>query len=206
MKGPSRVPPRNPEGSVNAIVEIPRGGRVKYKVDERSGTLAFGKVLPAGFVFPFNFGSIPSTLAPDGDPLDVVVLLDEALALGTVVAVELAAVIEAKQTSEGKTTRNDRLVGVVTAGKGGGKRPPAPAPSPVVFEEIERFFVAYNEQQHKTFVPLSRKGPERARELLAQALARWKRRHAPRRAPARSRRSSPGSDSSRRRPAARPAR
>ena len=104
------------------------------------------------------------------------VLLDEPLALGSVVEVELAAVIEATQESEGETTRNDRLVGVVPEAHGSLRTRPL-QPSAKILDGIQKFFVAYNRMQRRKFLPLARKGPEGARALLAQGMARWRGRH-----------------------------
>ena len=63
-------------------------------------------------MFPFDFGFIPSTLGRDGDPLDVLVLMDEPAHVGCLVDVRIIGVIEAKQTQDGKTESNDRLLAV----------------------------------------------------------------------------------------------
>ena len=65
-------------------------------------------LVPEGMTFPLNFGFIPSTKADDGDPLDVMVLHDESLPVGTLVAIRLLGIIEGEQTEDGKTLRNDR--------------------------------------------------------------------------------------------------
>jgi inorganic pyrophosphatase len=58
------------------------------------------KVLPEGMTFPFDFGFVPSTLADDGDPLDVLVLMDEPVISDSIVPSRLIGVIEAKQTEK----------------------------------------------------------------------------------------------------------
>jgi inorganic pyrophosphatase len=65
-------------------------------------------------VFPFDFGSIPGTVAADGDPLDVLVLMDEPAFVGCLIQARLLGVIEAEQTEAGKTERNDRLIAVAS--------------------------------------------------------------------------------------------
>jgi inorganic pyrophosphatase len=61
--------------------------------------------------FPFDFGFIPSTVGGDGDPLDVILLLDESVPTATVVPARLIGVIEATQTSgDGDKVENDRLL------------------------------------------------------------------------------------------------
>src|ERR1700693_2649246 len=68
------------------------------------------KVLPLGMMFPFDFGFIPSTLGEDGDPLDVLVLMDEPLPVGCTLGCRLLGIIEATQEEHGETTRNDRII------------------------------------------------------------------------------------------------
>ena len=83
---PSRACPRDPERKDwNVVIETPKGCRNKYKFDDEAGVFALGGVLPAGAVFPFDFGYIPATRGQDGDPLDVLILMDEPAFVGCVV-------------------------------------------------------------------------------------------------------------------------
>ena len=100
-------------GLVRVVVDTSKGSRNKYKYDETLGLYRLSKVLPLGITFPYDFGSIPSTRAEDGDPLDVLVLGEEALLPGFLVTVRLVRVIQAEQTEHGKTFRNDRLLGAI---------------------------------------------------------------------------------------------
>src|SRR4051794_16686563 len=101
------------EGGVNVVIETPKGSRNKFAYDPASRLFELKKVLPRGIAFPFDFGFIPSTLAEDGDPLDVLVLMDEPAFPGCKVRCRLVGVIEAEQTEKGKKTlRNDRLIAV----------------------------------------------------------------------------------------------
>ena len=59
-----------------AIIETPKGCRNKFDYDPDSGLFMLGGLLPEGMMFPFDFGFIPSTLGDDGDPLDIMVLMD----------------------------------------------------------------------------------------------------------------------------------
>ena len=105
---------REPDsGLVRVVVDTPKGSRNKYKYDETLGLYRLSKVLPVGIAFPYDFGFIPSTRAEDGDPLDVLVLGEEALFPGCLVTVRLVGVIQAEQTEHGKTFRNDRLMGAI---------------------------------------------------------------------------------------------
>src|SRR5215210_6607135 len=102
---------------LNVIIETPKGSRNKFDFDEELGLFKLGGVLPAGAVFPFDFGFVPATRGGDGDPLDVLVLMDEPAFVGCLVPARLIGVIEAEQTEEGKTTRNDRLIAVTTTSR-----------------------------------------------------------------------------------------
>jgi inorganic pyrophosphatase len=110
----TQLPAWNPDsGLLNVVVDTPKGHRNKYKYDETQGLWRLSKVLPLGASFPFDFGFVPSTRGEDGDPVDVLVLLDEPSFPGCIVPARLIGILEAEQTQEGKTIRNDRLVAVV---------------------------------------------------------------------------------------------
>src|ERR1700712_6053162 len=94
-----------------AIIETPKGRQSKFDYHPESGLFELAGMLPTGMSFPLAFGFIPSTLGEDGDPLDVLVLAEEDLPIGCLVWVRLLGVIEATQTENGKTVRNDRLIG-----------------------------------------------------------------------------------------------
>src|SRR5215212_5502023 len=100
---------------LNVIIEAPKGSRNKFNYDEEHQLFKLGGVLSLGAVFPFDFGFIPSTLGGDGDPLDVLLLMDEPAFPGCLVPSRLVAVIEAEQTErDGTRTRNDRLIAVAS--------------------------------------------------------------------------------------------
>lgn len=65
--------------SFEALIEIPKGSKTKYELDKETGLLKIDRVLYTSTVYPSNYGFIPRTLADDGDPLDVLVLCNEAI-------------------------------------------------------------------------------------------------------------------------------
>ena len=127
-------------------------------------------MLPQGSVFPFDFGFIPSTIAEDKDPLDVLVILDDSVSPLTVVTIRLVGAIEAEQRErDGKWERNDRLVGVAThAHLHGEIKNLKEMPTPVL-DEIEAFFAHYNRLEGKEFKVVERVGPKAATKLLNAA-------------------------------------
>ncbi len=112
----SQLPRLDPSsGGVTVVIETPKGSANKYDYDESSGAFRLAAVLPEGSTFPYDFGFIPSTLGEDGDPLDVLVLLDAPAVVGCVLTVRLIGVIQAEQrTKGGDWCRNDRLLAVAT--------------------------------------------------------------------------------------------
>lgn len=163
--------------SYNVVVETPRGSRNKYKFEEDTGLFSLSGVLPSGAVFPFDFGFLPSTHADDGDPLDVLVLLDDVAFAGCRVPARLIGVIEAEQTErDGEKVRNDRLIAVAKDSYNHEDVHELDQLGESVLREIEHFFVSYNEIKGKHFEPLGRAGAERAEELVRKAVKRYKKR------------------------------
>jgi inorganic pyrophosphatase len=155
---------------LNVIIETPKGSRNKFTFDAEKGLFKLSGVLPAGAVFPFDFGFLPGTLGGDGDPLDVLVLMDESAFAGCLVPSRLIGVIEALQTErDGETTRNDRLIAVAANSRDHQHLRSLEDLNENLLEEIEHFFVSYNEIKGKKFHPLGRFGPERAHSLVKSA-------------------------------------
>jgi inorganic pyrophosphatase len=159
---------------VNVVIETPKGSRNKYKRDEELGLFKLSGVLPLGAVFPFDFGYVPGTKGEDGDPLDVLLLMDVPAFPGCLVAARLIGVIEAEQTEEGKTEKNDRLIAVAANSRDHGDLQTLEDVNQNLLKEIEHFFVSYNTVKGKEFRPTGRFGPERALALVKAALGNGK--------------------------------
>lgn len=160
-------------GSLNVVIETVQGSRNKLKLDPKRGVFMLGSVLPAGSEFPYDFGFVPSTRGDDGDPLDVLVLMDEPVFVGCLVGARLIGVIEAQQTEAGETVRNDRLIAVAAGSHQHGDVQELGQISAALLDEIEHFFVSYNAIAGKRFNPLGRHGAERARGLLESGMAAY---------------------------------
>src|SRR5262245_17929677 len=105
------LPALRKDGSVNVIVETPRGATIKLKHDPETDVLMLSRPLPAGVTYPYDWGFIPSTRAADGDPLDAMILWDCAGYPGTLVPSRLIGVLKVEQTdpASGARQRNDRV-------------------------------------------------------------------------------------------------
>src|SRR4051812_38704535 len=158
-------------GDANVVIETPKGCRNKYRFDEDRNLFELAGVLPAGAVFPFDFGFIPSTKAADGDPIDVLLLMDEPAYPGCLVRSRLIGVIEAFQTErDGKRMRNDRLIAVASKSNEHRAISNLRDLPKETLDEIEHFFKSYNDARGKRFKPLSRKGPRQAIKLVKAAM------------------------------------
>lgn len=163
------------EQGLNAIIETPKGNRNKFKYEPVHGLFMLHKVLPAGAVFPFDFGFIPRTRGQDGDPLDVLILMDEPAFTGCLVEVRLIGVIEAEQTEEGgKAERNDRLIAVAIKSQDHQSIASIKDVSQEMLDEIVHFFASYDQMEGREFRELGQKGPARANELVTQGQKLWK--------------------------------
>ena len=163
------------DGELNVVVETPKGSHNKYDYDEKLGLFKLGGVLPAGAVFPFDFGFVPATTGGDGDPLDVLVLMDEPAFTGCLVRARLLGVVEADQTErDGETTRNDRLIAVSTESRLHARARSLETLPPTLVEEIEHFFVSYNQVKGKEFKPRGRFGPAHALRLVEEGVRQFK--------------------------------
>ena len=151
------------------VIDTPKGSRNKFAWDEELELFSLTGVLPAGAVFPYDFGFIPNTRGGDGDPLDVLVVMDEPAFVGCLVLCRLLGVIEAKQTEKGKTERNDRLIAVSTDSRTHERLKAITDLDPVLLDEIEHFFVSYNEVKGKKFKPVRRLGSAHARKLVVRS-------------------------------------
>jgi inorganic pyrophosphatase len=147
---------------INVVIETPAGSRNKYAFNEDVGMLTLKKSLPCGMVFPFDFGSIPGTKGDDGDPLDVLVLMEQPISPPCLVKAHLIGIIEAEQIENGKSERNDRLVAVAACDSRPAEEKSLKKLPSQTLKEIERFFVSYNELAGKKFKILDYRGPRAA--------------------------------------------
>jgi inorganic pyrophosphatase len=157
-----------------AIIETPKERRNKFDYDPQSNLFKLGGLLPEGMVFPFDFGFIPSTLGGDGDPLDVMVLMDEPAHVGCLVDIRLIGVIEATQTEDGKTETNDRLLAVAVHSYSHENVSSIKDLNSSMLDQIEQFFISYNKLRGKKFKLENQGGPKRAMTVIEGGIKAFK--------------------------------
>jgi inorganic pyrophosphatase len=92
--------------TLRAVVETPRGSRHKFALDPQLGAFTLKQTLASGLAWPYDYGFIPRTKGDDGDPLDILVLMDEATFSGCVLTVRVLGKIGLRKNG----VENDRFV------------------------------------------------------------------------------------------------
>jgi inorganic pyrophosphatase len=96
---------------VNVVVESPRGSNLKLKYDPDRGVMTLSRPLSLGLIYPYDWGFVPSTRGPDGDPVDAFVMWDGTSYPGLVLPCRPIGLLHAEQTSPTSRARerNDRI-------------------------------------------------------------------------------------------------
>lgn len=151
------------------IIETPKGSRNKYAYDVKEHIFELKKVLPAGMAFPYDFGFVPSTRGGDGDPLDVLVLMDEPAFAGCKLTCRLVGVIEGEQSDGKEKERNDRVVAVESANHSYARVKRIDDLGKRFEKELEEFFVNYHRLGGTSYKVLAVKGPAAAMRAVKKA-------------------------------------
>jgi inorganic pyrophosphatase len=159
---------------LQVVIETPKGSRNKYAFDDKQKIFALKKVLPAGMAFPYDFGFVPSTLAEDGDPTDVLVLMDEPAFPGCLLKCRIIGVIEGEQGTKKDTERNDRIVAVEQDNHSFSDIQHVKDLGKAFLDELEEFFVNYHALSGEKYRILGAKGPGEARKRLKSGIRAFK--------------------------------
>ena len=171
-----KVPARTEDGDVHVFVETPTGSRDKFDLDHEHGLFEWSLQLPQGLVFPFSFGFVPNTLSEDGDPLDIVLLVDGRFPQGTLVKSRLIGVLVASQDEDGDgdtETQNDRILAVPTLAQTYGTVEDIGDMRDSFHDELAMFFRSYNELIGRALDVGEPLGRDAAYERLDAAIDRY---------------------------------
>lgn len=131
---------------VDALIEIPLGSRNKYELDKASGRIRLDRVLYAAMIYPAEYGIIENTLAPDGDPLDILVICSDPTFPGCIVPARVLGYLDMED--DGKL--DYKLISVVDCDPRYDGVTELEHLSPFVLKEIENFFSNYKVLQGVT--------------------------------------------------------
>ncbi len=158
---------------VHALIEIPYGSNIKYELDKESGAIWVDRVMYSAMYYPANYGFVPNTLAADGDPVDILVLTDYAVAPGSVIKSRLIGVL----VMEDEKGMDEKLIAV-----------PVNKVDPTyddiqsiedlpkhTLDKIKNFFETYKMLEPNKWVKVKEyKGLEEATKILEEAIANYK--------------------------------
>jgi len=169
LADPSALPCFTEDGkTINVIIETPKGSRNKFAFDEERRIFRLKKVLPVGMAFPYDFGFVPSTKAEDGDPVDVLVLMDEPAFPGCLLECRVIGVIEGEEGSKKEKVRNDRIVAIERANHSFSDISHIRELDKKFVRELEEFFVNYHALSGNKYRVLDVKGPNKANRLIEE--------------------------------------
>jgi inorganic pyrophosphatase len=167
LADPSRLAPLDADEKeiIQVVIETPKGSRNKYAFDQEDRIFGLKKVLPAGMTFPYDFGFIPS-VAEDGDPVDVLVLMDEPAFPGCLLKCRIVGIIQATQGTKKKTERNDRIIAIEQDNHSFASIQHVDDLGKQFAQELEQFFVNYHSLSGEKYRILGLKGPREARKCI----------------------------------------
>lgn len=168
LADPSRLKPfdKDDKQLLRVVIETPKGSRNKFAFNQNDLVFELKRVLPAGMTFPYDFGFVPSTKADDGDPVDVLVLMDEPAFPGCALSCRVIGVIEGEQVDGKARIRNDRIVAVEKEAHSWADVRTMDDLGKKFSKELEAFFVDYHKLSGKKYRILGLQGPDRARKLV----------------------------------------
>src|SRR5437868_12433074 len=172
LADPSRLDPLVSQDKqlLRVVIETPKGSRNKFAFNPDERIFELKKVLPAGMAFPYDFGFVPSTKADDGDPIDVLVLMDEPAFPGCALTCRPIGVIEGEQGDKKDKERNDRIIAVQQDAHSWADIKTVFDLSKEFCRELEEFFVNYHKLSGKEYRVLGVKGPDQARKLVKSGM------------------------------------
>ena len=157
------------------VIEIPEGSKNKYELDKASGLLKLDRVLFSSVRYPANYGMVPQSFCDDGDPLDAVVLGQEAVPPLTLMYVRPVGVMHMRD--QGKA--DDKILAVSTYDPVFAHIHELEDVPPHLLAEIRRFFLDYKVLEEKEVVVEPFAGREKALEVIRQALLDYEKLRAP---------------------------
>ena len=172
MADPSRLRPfvASDKRLLQVIIETPKGSRNKFAFNSDHHLFELKKVLPAGMAFPYDFGFVPSTKADDGDPVDVLVLMDEPAFPGCLLKCRPIGVIEGEQGNKKSKERNDRIIAVENDAHSWADIKTVDDLGKQFVRELEEFFVDYHKLSGEQYRVLGLKGRNQARKLVKSSM------------------------------------
>jgi inorganic pyrophosphatase len=160
MIGPGKLSPK----VVNAVVEIPYGSRIKYEIDHITSLVKVDRVLYSPIHYPAEYGFIPHTLAPDGDPCDILVLISGATYPGVVIESRPIGILRMADDQG----QDDKILSVAASDPNYMHVETLADLPPHLLRELEHFFLTYKNLESKDVRSDGWEGKEAAYMFIEQ--------------------------------------
>jgi inorganic pyrophosphatase len=157
-------------GVVNMIVEIPKGKRNKFELDKESGLIKLDRYLYSSSVYPGDYGLIPQTLAEDGDPLDILVMVNEPTFSGCLIEARVVGMFRMKD----KGADDFKVLAVPNADPLFGHIRKLEDVPPHFLREVEHFFATYKQLEGVTIKTLGWSGAEEGTAEVRKCVEMWR--------------------------------
>jgi inorganic pyrophosphatase len=148
-----------------AFIEIPRGSRVKYELDKQLGILVVDRVLYSAVFYPANYGFIPQTYCDDGDPIDVLVLGQEAVVPGVIMQARAIGAMRMRD----EIGLDDKIIAVHVNDPAVAHYRNISELPPHTLDELKRFFQDYKVLENKQVVVEDFLAPDEAQAIYARS-------------------------------------
>ncbi len=158
-------PRKSTPDTLDCVIEIPRGGRLKYELDKASGLLRLDRVLYSAVFYPANYGFIPRTYCDDSDPLDILVLGQEPVMPMSLLTARPIGVMQMIDQDE----EDDKIIAIHEHDPAYNHLRDISQLPEHTLNELQRFFEDYKILEHKKVRIERFKGPVDARTIIDQA-------------------------------------
>jgi len=170
VQGLLQLPPGpNIPQVINVIVEIPKGRRSKFEIDKTSGLIKLDRYLYSSLMYPGDYGFVPQTLAEDGDPLDVLVMVNEPTFSGCLIEARPIGIF--KMTDRG--VNDFKVLAVPSTDPLFAEIHDLWRVPPHFLREVEHFFGTYKQLEAAVVQSQGWEPVEKAKEEVSKACQRW---------------------------------
>ena len=152
-----------------AVVEIPKGSKIKYELDNTTGLLKMDRILYTSTHYPANYGFIPRTFAEDGDPLDVLILCSETLVPLSIVDCYPIGMI----TMEDSGAADEKIICIPFNDPTYNVYKEISELPAHIFDEMKHFFSVYKALEHKDTVINDIRGVDESKETIESCIERY---------------------------------
>ncbi len=166
--------PKNPDKWFPVFIEIPKGSNVKYELDKETGLLMVSRVLYSSVYYPANYGFVPRTYCPDGDPLDVLVLGQEEVVPQVLMRARAIGVMRMHD----EKGQDDKIIAVHIDDPEYAAYRDVSDLAPHRLRELQRFFLDYKVLEGKNVAVEAPVGAAEALEILREAITLYQRHRA----------------------------